>query len=111
VFADFWRSDRGRLRTARWWIRLYKRFSFRRASTCRAVGAVRPDLLAGVGEIEHIVQLLTLVDGRVRRIPVGISLCALPTSTWFLWPERHQPIVGATLPPHGLVRFEDRTRS
>jgi hypothetical protein len=29
----------------------------------RAVGAVRPDPLAGVGEIEHIVQLLTVVLG------------------------------------------------
>ncbi len=32
VFADFWRSDSGRLRAARRWIRLCKPFSFRPAS-------------------------------------------------------------------------------
>ena len=37
----------------------------------RAMGAVRPDRLAGVGESEHIVRLLTVVHGRVRRIPFG----------------------------------------
>src|SRR2546421_1510372 len=40
----------------------------------RAVGAVRPDPLAGIGEIEHIVQLLTVVHGRVRRIPFADQL-------------------------------------
>src|SRR5207302_8133567 len=40
-------------------------------------GAVRPDLLAGVGEIEHIVQLLTVVHGRVRRIPFADQLVRL----------------------------------
>src|SRR5467141_3762978 len=43
----------------------------------RAVGAVRPDLLAGVGEVEHIVQLLTVVHGRVRRIPFADQLVRL----------------------------------
>src|SRR5215813_13336721 len=43
----------------------------------RAVGTVRPDLLAGVGEIEHIVQLLTVVHGRVRRIPFADQLVRL----------------------------------
>ena len=40
----------------------------------RAVGAVCPDPLASVGEIEHIVQLLTVVHGRVRRIPFADQL-------------------------------------
>src|SRR3981189_2891234 len=43
----------------------------------RAVGAVRPDLLAGVGEIEHIVQLLTVMHGRVRRAPFADQLVGL----------------------------------
>src|SRR5436190_9507362 len=43
----------------------------------RAVGAVRPDLLAGVGEVENIVQLLTVVHGRVRRIPFADQLVRL----------------------------------
>src|SRR5262245_39520988 len=43
----------------------------------RAVGAVRPDPLAGIGEIEHIVQLLTVVHGRVRRIPFADQLVRL----------------------------------
>src|SRR3981189_1565337 len=43
----------------------------------RAVGAVRPDLLAGVGEIEHIVQLLTVMHGRVRRTPFADQLVRL----------------------------------
>ena len=33
--------------------------------------------LAGVGEIEHIVQLLTLEHGRVRRIPLADQLVRL----------------------------------
>src|SRR6195256_6617075 len=40
----------------------------------RAVGAVRPDLLAGV---EHIVQLLTVMHGRVRRTPFADQLVRL----------------------------------
>src|SRR5258708_12929000 len=43
----------------------------------RAVGAVRPDLLAGIREIEHIVQLLTVVHGCVRRIPFADQLVRL----------------------------------
>src|SRR5947207_2558372 len=43
----------------------------------RAVGAVRPDPIAGIGEIEHIVQLLTVVHGRVRRIPFADQLVRL----------------------------------
>src|SRR6266536_1214565 len=43
----------------------------------RAVGAVRPDPLAGIGEIEHIVQLLTVVQGRVRRIQFADQLVRL----------------------------------
>src|SRR5215472_5297478 len=43
----------------------------------RAVGAVRPDPLAGIGKIEHIVQLLTVVHGRVRRIPFADQLVRL----------------------------------
>src|SRR5262249_46177107 len=43
----------------------------------RAVGAVRPDPLASVGEIEHIVQLLTVVHARVRRIPFADQLVRL----------------------------------
>src|SRR4029450_13523865 len=43
----------------------------------RAVGAVRPDPLAGIGEIEHIVQLLTVGHGRVRRIPFADQLVRL----------------------------------
>src|SRR5262249_59859381 len=43
----------------------------------RAVGAVRPDPIAGIGEIEHIVQLLTVVYGRVRRIPFADQLVRL----------------------------------
>src|SRR5438128_5957229 len=43
----------------------------------RAVGAVRPDPLASIGEIEHIVQLLTVVHGRVRRIPFADQLVHL----------------------------------
>src|SRR5207253_7262721 len=78
VFADFWRSDSGRLRAARRWIRLCKPFLLQaRLDLDRAVGAVRPDLLAGVGEIEHIVQLLTVVHGRVRRIPFADQLVRL----------------------------------
>src|SRR6266508_2683244 len=78
VFADFWRSDSGRLRAARRWIRLCKPFAFRPASICTgAVGAVRPDPLAGIGKIEHIVQLLTVVHGRVRRIPFADQLVRL----------------------------------
>src|SRR5260370_41083555 len=38
---------------------------------------VRPDLLVGGGEIEHIVQLLTVVHGRVRRIPFADQLVRL----------------------------------
>jgi hypothetical protein len=45
----------------------------------RAVGAVRPDPLAGIGEIEHIVQLLTVVHGRVRRIPFADQLVRVRT--------------------------------
>ena len=33
-----------------------------------------PDPLAGIGKIEHIVQLLTVVHGRVRRIPFADQL-------------------------------------
>src|SRR3981189_2556849 len=43
----------------------------------RAVGAVRPGALAGVGEIEHIVQLLTVMHGRVRRAPFADQLVRL----------------------------------
>src|SRR3981189_3285820 len=43
----------------------------------RAVGAVRPGLLAGVGEIEHIVQLLTVMHGCVRRAPFADQLVRL----------------------------------
>ena len=43
----------------------------------RAVGAVRPDPLAGIGKIEHIVQLLTVVHGRVRRVPFADQLVRL----------------------------------
>src|SRR5438067_3098316 len=43
----------------------------------RAVGAVRPDPIAGIGEIEHIVQLLTVVHGRARRIPFADHLMRL----------------------------------
>src|SRR6516165_12448115 len=77
VFADFWRSDSGRLRAARRWIWLRKPFSFRPASICTEVGAVRPDALASVGEIEHIVQLLAVVHGCVRRIPFADQLVRL----------------------------------
>src|SRR2546429_5241020 len=41
------------------------------------VGAVRPDPLAGIGKIEHIVQLLTVVHGRVRRVPFADQLMRL----------------------------------
>jgi hypothetical protein len=47
-----------------------------------AVSAVRPDLLAGVGDIEHIVQLLTVMHGRVRRTPFADQLVSTPR--WFL---------------------------
>src|SRR5690348_5605319 len=78
VFADFWRSDSGRSRAARRWIRLCKPLAFRPASICtERVGAVRPDPLASVGEIEHIVQLLAVVHGRVRRIPFADQLVRL----------------------------------
>src|SRR6266516_7527853 len=78
VFADFWRSDSGRLRAARRWIRpLQALLRQARLDLERAVGAVRPDLLAGVGEVEHIVQLLTVVHGRVRRIPFADQLVRL----------------------------------
>src|SRR5712672_1613792 len=43
----------------------------------RSVSAVRPHLLAGVGEIEHVVQLLTVVHGRVRHIPFADQLVRL----------------------------------
>ena len=43
----------------------------------RAVGTVRPDPLARVGEIEHIVQLLTVMHGRIRRIPFADQLVRL----------------------------------
>jgi hypothetical protein len=38
VFADFWRSDSGRLCAARRWIRLCKPFAFRPASMCPVAG-------------------------------------------------------------------------
>jgi hypothetical protein len=38
VFADFWRSESGRLRAARRWIRLCNPFAFRRASICPNTG-------------------------------------------------------------------------
>src|SRR5260370_20785698 len=38
---------------------------------------VRPDLLVGVGAIEHIVQLLTVVHGRVGRMPFADQLVRL----------------------------------
>jgi hypothetical protein len=41
------------------------------------VGAVRPDLLAGVGEIEHSVPLLTVMHGRDRRTPFADQLVRL----------------------------------
>src|SRR5258706_1669813 len=43
----------------------------------RAVGAVRPHPVAGVGEIEYVVQLLTVVHGRVRCIPFSDQLVRL----------------------------------
>jgi hypothetical protein len=36
-----------------------------------------PPVLAGVGEIEHFVQLLTVVHGRVRCIPLADQLVRL----------------------------------
>src|SRR5438128_7273800 len=60
VFADFWRSDSTRFRAARRWIWLCKPFA-----------------VTGIGEIEHIVQLLTVVHGRVRRIPFADQLVRL----------------------------------
>src|SRR5262249_27068295 len=43
----------------------------------RAEGAVRPRPVAGVGEIEQIVWLLTVMHGRVRRIPFSDQLVRL----------------------------------
>ena len=43
----------------------------------RAVGAVRPHLRAGVGGIEHIGKLLTVMHRRVRRIPFADQLVRL----------------------------------
>src|SRR4030088_2823979 len=43
----------------------------------RSVSAVRPHLLAGVGEIEHVVQLLTVVHGRVGHIPFADQIVRL----------------------------------
>src|SRR5712671_3651908 len=43
----------------------------------RSPGALRPDPLAGIGEIEHSVQLLTVVHGCVRRIPFADQLVHL----------------------------------
>src|SRR5438067_5517122 len=78
VFADFWRSDNGRFRAACRWIWLFKPLRLQaRLNLHRAVGAVRPDPIAGIGEIEHIVQLLTVVHGRVRRIPFADQLVRL----------------------------------
>src|SRR5881392_2355518 len=77
VFADFWRSDSGRLCSAPVDTALQALLLQARLDLHRAVGAVRPDPLAGVGEIEHIVQLLTVVHGRVRRIPFADQLVRL----------------------------------
>src|SRR5262245_29147800 len=76
VFADFWRSDSGRLRAARRWIRLTLLLQAR-LDLNRGVGAVRPDPLPGVGEIEHIVQLLAVVHRCVRRVPFADQLVHL----------------------------------
>src|SRR5512139_1846795 len=40
----------------------------------RAIGAVRPDLLTCVGEIEQIAKLPAVVHRRVRRIPLADQL-------------------------------------
>src|SRR5205807_8051328 len=78
VFADFWRSDSGRSRAARRWITALQAPRFQACLDLhRAVGAVRPDPLASVGEIEHIVQLLAVVHGCVRRIPFADQLVRL----------------------------------
>jgi len=43
----------------------------------RAVGAVRPHPVAGVGEIEYVVQLLTVVHGASVAIPFADQLVRL----------------------------------
>src|SRR5262249_51107235 len=71
VFADFWRCG-ATVDMALQALRLQARLNLH-----RAVGAVRPDPIAGIGEIEHMVQLLTVVHGRVRRIPFADQLVRL----------------------------------
>src|SRR5207237_7552749 len=51
--------------------------SWRAAAPIPPASCRRPDPLAGIGEIEHIVQLLTVVHGRVRRIPFADQLVRL----------------------------------
>jgi len=50
----------------------------------RAVGAVGPDLLAGVGLIKELLELLAVVDAGVGRVPLTDDLVRLVDPMWFL---------------------------
>jgi hypothetical protein len=52
----------------------------------RAIGAVRPHVLGRVRRIENVIELLAVVHRRIGYIPFAVSLCALSTPTWFLYP-------------------------
>jgi len=87
VFADFWRSERTITCSAPVDTTLQAILLQARLDLDRAVSAVRADLLAGVGEVEHIVQLLTVVHGRVRRIVLR-CLGADTIVGSMIWPPR-----------------------
>src|SRR5262249_35339085 len=71
----------------------------------RAVGAVRPDPIAGIGEIEHIVQLLTVVHGRVRRIPFADQLVRLVHAEVVLVAEEARIVLLRPAPSLSFLAF------